>query len=248
MQDKSELDLKMENEIEAFLASTDLKDKYHDLISSKTRFNINLDDVRAKSNDLAKYIMKKPAKAIKMFEEKVNKIVDDLNFNSDNQKTRLYRQNDFPVKQHKLKLTFNGNVGRNFITPRGLKANMINSLVRVQGIVTRMSIVKPKLAKSYHYIPATKLGYVQNYRDQYSVEGQGDYASRMFPTKDTAGNSMSAEYGFCNYSNVQKIIIQEMPERAPTGQIPRSVTIFLEGDVVDKVKPGDRIEVTGVFK
>ena len=46
----------------------------------------------------------------------------------------------------------------------------------------------------------------------------------------------------------QGLHLQEAPENSEVGQLPRAVDILVTNDLVDKVKPGDRVQVVGVYK
>ena len=70
----------------------------------------------------------------------------------------------------------------------------------------------------------------------------------VLPTKDEADNPLEMEQGLCQYKDYQTLVLQEMPERSQVGQLPRSVDVILEHDLVDRVKPGDRVQCIGVYR
>lgn len=139
-----------------------------------------------------------------------------------------------------------GSFGLNACNPRTLSSHHLNHMVSLEGIVTRTSLIRPKVVKSIHYNETKNIFHFREYRDQTMTNGQT--TSSVYPLVDDDGNPLITEYGFCTYRDHQTISIQEMPERAPAGQLPRGVDVILDDDLVDKVKPGDRIQLVGIFR
>jgi len=75
----------------------------------------------------------------------------------------------FPTKVKTYYVNFEGNFGKNYVTPRGLKSTLVNQFVQVQGIVTRMTMVRPKIQTSVHYCETTGRGLIKNYDDPYNL-------------------------------------------------------------------------------
>ena len=115
-----------------------------------------------------------------------------------------------------------------------------------QGIITKCSLVRPKVVKSVHFCPATGKTLERQYTDLTSFEAYPSTAA--YPTQDDDGNPLQTEFGLSKYKDHQTMSVQEMPEKAPAGQLPRSVDIIVDNDLVDQAKPGDRIQIIGSYR
>nr|CAD7434021.1 unnamed protein product [Timema monikensis] len=131
-------------------------------------------------------------------------------------------------------VAFEGSFGNKHVTPRTLMCRYLGSLVR------------PKVVHSVHYCPATKKVLERRYTDLTSNDAFP--SSSVYPTTDEDGNTLETEFGLSVYKDHQTLSIQEMPEKAPAGQLPRSVDVICDNDLVDLCKPGDRVQVVGNYR
>lgn len=143
-------------------------------------------------------------------------------------------------------VAFEGSFGNKHVTPRSLTSRFLGNLVCVEGIVTKVSLIRPKVVKSVHYCPATKKVMERRYTDLTSFDAVP--SSAVYPSKDDDGNILETEFGLSVYKDHQTLSIQEMPEKAPAGQLPRSVDVICDDDLVDRCKPGDRVQIVGNYR
>mmetsp|Transcript_9407 Transcript_9407/g.17656 ORF Transcript_9407/g.17656 Transcript_9407/m.17656 type:complete len:764 (-) Transcript_9407:545-2836(-) len=154
------------------------------------------------------------------------------------------------AKRRTCQIGVEGPLGAALVNPRTLTAAFMGQLVMVDGIVTRCSTVRPKLHESVHYSEAKNEFQRREYRDELSpfIDATHLPTVNVFPKRDADGNPLRTEYGLCTFSDHQSVTLQEMPESAPVGQLPRSVDVRLEDDLVDTLKPGDRVRICGVYQ
>ncbi|KAI5192370.1 DNA replication licensing factor MCM3 [Nematocida minor] len=132
-------------------------------------------------------------------------------------------------------------------TPRNLLSSSLGHLVAIEGIVTSTSKIRPKIKKSVHFIKNTLSFLYKEYRDNNTLSILPPTTTAI-PKMSADGNPLEMEYGHSEYTSHQSIILQEMPELSPPGQMPRGIRIILEDDLAGAVKPGDRVRVYGTYK
>lgn len=63
-------------------------------------------------------------------------------------------------------------------------------MVSLEGIVTKCSLVRPKIVKSVHYNENKSIFQFREYRDQ-TMSANGPASSSVYPTEDEDGNPVS---------------------------------------------------------
>lgn len=143
---------------------------------------------------------------------------------------------------------FEGPVGQ-VLSPRELYARHLNTLVALEGIVTRQSSNRPRVLETVHYCVETNKFTKKEFRDQLTpmIDSSHLPTINVMPKTDMEGNALRTELGLSTFIDSQCAVLQEAPERAPTGQLPRNVEVRFDDDLVDAVKPGDRVMLVGVY-
>lgn len=209
-------------------------DKIRKMIDHKRhRLIVNISDLHDYRTQLAHGILRNPSEYMQAFSDAATEVSRKLD-------------SKYLKEGEQVLVGFEGPFVSRRVTPRELLSGFIGSLVCVEGIVTKCSLVRPKVVKSVHFCPATSSFTTREYRDITSTMGLP--TGSVYPTRDENGNLLVTEYGLCKYKDHQTLSMQEVPENSAPGQLPRTVDIIVEDDLVDSCKPGDRVAVVGIYK
>lgn len=127
-------------------------------------------------------------------------------------------------------------------TLRQLRQTHLNCLVRVSGVVTRRSGVFPQL--KYVKFDCGKCGSTLGpFQQEANQEVRLSYCQVCQSRGPFTVNSEKTVY-----RNYQKLTLQESPGTVPAGRLPRHREVILLWDLIDRAKPGEEIEVTGVYR
>lgn len=126
-------------------------------------------------------------------------------------------------------------------TIRGLNPGDIGKLITISGMVTRSSSIIPEMIKAF--FKCTKCFVTR----EVLVEA-GHVPEPHVCTSCNSKFCFTMVHNRCRFIDRQLVKLQESPDDMPAGQTPSTVALVACADLVDKVSPGDRVYITGVFR
>lgn len=157
------------------------------------RVVLSLNEVRRRNPDRARGLLRDTASELVAFRRALREFVASLD--------PTYAKS----RGQEFHVGFEGAFGSNHVSPRTLTSSRLGQLVCLEGIVTKASLVTPKVARSVHYCPATAKSTERTYTDLTSLEPFP--SSAAYPTQDEDGNPLQTEFGLSTYREDRKSVV-----------------------------------------
>lgn len=198
-------------------------------MNNKQTLEVVFTHLSSKNPTLAIWLAEEPALMLPIMNEVATELVDEVYPDYKQHFAKIFvRIKELPVED-KL---------------RDLRQVHLNALIKIRGVVTKRTGVFPELTEMFYRCNSCgdlKGPFIhQNNQDPKSFLGSC--------YRCQGGNqSYSLEQSKCIYRNYQKWTIQETPGSVPAGRVPRQKDVFILNDLVDTARPGDEVEITGIF-
>jgi len=144
------------------------------------RLVVSIDEIREHSRELADGILYSPFDYSLAFDAALKNIIATI-------------PNRAPFEQDEERMyyvAYSGAFGQNACNPRTLNSSLLNRMVCLEGIVTKCSLVRPKVVKSVHWNEKKGTFLFREYRDQ-TMSANGPASSSVYPQQDNEGNPVS---------------------------------------------------------
>lgn len=199
---------------------------------------VDLEDVASFDEALGEKLTKSPTEHLPLFEDAAKEVADEV--------TRPRPEGEEKVQDIQVMLRSNSNPS----ALRHLKSEQMARLVKIPGIVIAAAAIRAK-ATRISIQCRTCRNFVNDIKVKPGLEG---YALPRKCTTEQVGGQQKCPIDpyyivpdKCKCVDFQTLKMQELPEAVPNGELPRHLQLYCDRYLCEKVVPGNRVTVVGIY-
>ncbi|XP_064419231.1 DNA replication licensing factor MCM5 [Latimeria chalumnae] len=198
---------------------------------------VEMEDLASFNEDLADCLLKQPSEHLPLLEESAQEVADEV--------TRPRPAGEETLQEIQVLLKSDANPAN----IRSLKSEQMSRLVKIPGIVIAASAVRAKATKIALQCRSCR-NVVGNIAVRPGLEG---YALPRKCNTEQAGRPKCPVDPYfivpdkCKCVDFQLLKLQESPDAVPHGEMPRHMQLYCDRYLCDKVVPGNRVTIIGIY-
>uniref|UniRef100_A0A8C3DCG0 DNA replication licensing factor MCM5 n=1 Tax=Corvus moneduloides TaxID=1196302 RepID=A0A8C3DCG0_CORMO len=198
---------------------------------------VEMEDLASFDEDLADYLYKQPAEHLQLLEEAAKEVADEV--------TRPRPSGEETLQDIQVMLRSDANAAN----IRSLKSDQMSHLVKIPGIVIAATPVRAKATRITIQCRSCR-NTISNIAVRPGLEG---YALPRKCNTEQAGRPRCPLDPYfimpdkCKCVDFQVLKLQESPDAVPHGEMPRHLQLYCDRYLCDKVVPGNRVTIMGIY-